>query len=237
MDANGFQELNSSASHFHATQFLVKMMMSRICVATLVQVQAVTNDGGVVPVGFVDILPMVNMLDGNDIATQHSAVRHCPYFRLQGGANAVIIDPEVGDIGIAVFADRDISSAVANQAQSNPGSRRRFDMADALYIGGFCNDTPEQYIQFVTAGDSKGITITSPTRITLNAPLIALNGMVTQAGGADGSAVSLTGPVSVVHDVVAGGVSAIAHTHINTMPGTGTSGPPEPTVTVSPFTA
>ena len=225
---SGYQEQNSGASAFHATQFLIKMMLMRVSVATLVQVQAVTNSGGLEPVGFVDILPLVNMLDGQDVATPHDTVFHCPYFRLQGGANAVIIDPEVGDIGIAVFADRDISSVVANHGQANPGSRRRFDMADALYLGGFCNDVPEQYVQFVTSGDNKSINIVSPTQITLSAPLIALNGMITQTGGADGSTVSLTGPVSVVNDVVAGGVSAITHTHINTMPGTGTSGPPEP---------
>ena len=73
---SGYQEQNSGASAFHATQFLIKMMLMRVSVATLVQVQAVTNSGGLEPVGFVDILPLVNMLDGQDVATPHDTVFH-----------------------------------------------------------------------------------------------------------------------------------------------------------------
>jgi hypothetical protein len=65
-----------------------------------------------------------------------------------GGINAIIIDPQVGDIGIAIFGDRDLSSVIANKAQSNPGSLRRFDMADGLYIGGFLSAAPSKYVRF-----------------------------------------------------------------------------------------
>lgn len=163
---NGFQRPGSASSDFNAIAFLVQSLMNGMATATLVQVKGVTNSGGVSPVGFVDIQPMVNQVDGIGTAVAHGTIFKCPYQRMQGGANAVILDPQVGDIGVAVFADRDISSATANKAPSNPGSSRRFDMADGLYLGGFLNAAPTQYVQFSSAG----ITIHSPTLVKLEAP-------------------------------------------------------------------
>lgn len=168
---NGFQRPGSASSDFNAIAFLVQSMMNGMATATLVQVKAVTNAGGVSPVGFVDIQPMVNQVDGIGTAVPHGTVFKCPYQRMQGGANAIILDPQVGDIGVAVFADRDISSATANKAPSNPGSSRRFDMADGLYLGGFLNAAPTQYVQFSTAG----ITIHSPALVKLDAPDVQIN--------------------------------------------------------------
>jgi len=81
------------------------------------------------------------------------------------------LDPKVGDIGIALFADRDISTVTATKKQATPGSRRKFDMADGLYIGGVLNGVPVQWIEFSEAG----INITSPTAISLNAPDVNIN--------------------------------------------------------------
>lgn len=158
-------------SQFNATTFLVQQMLARISNAALVKVVKCTNSGGVAPVGFVDIQPMVHQIDGNWNAVPHGVIYQCPYLRLQGGANAVILDPQPGDIGIAVFADRDISSAVASRKPSPPGSRRMFDMADALYLGGVLNGTPSQFVEFAAGG----VTITSPTAVTVNAPAVTVN--------------------------------------------------------------
>ena len=174
----GFQNPNTSASEFNAQAFLIQSMLARLATSTLVQIKAVTNSGGVSPVGFVDILPLVNQIDGEGNAVPHATVFHCPYLRIQGGTNAVILDPQVGDIGVAVFADRDVSSATANRAPANPGSRRRFDMADGLYLGGMLNGTPTQFVQF----ESGGITITSPSAVTINAPTLTVNGNTTFNG-------------------------------------------------------
>lgn len=156
-DQQGFSgqwQPNSDTSDFNATVFLIRQVLGLVSTATLVQVKAVTNEGAVSPVGTVDVLPLVNLIDGLGNATKHVTIYKLPYFRLQGGQNAIILDPQVGDLGIAIFSDRDISAVKANKAQSNPGSRRRFDMADGLYIGGFLNGVPNQYVQFSTAGIS-----------------------------------------------------------------------------------
>lgn len=151
--------------------FLIWQILRAISGAKLVKVKAVTNVGDVSPVGFVDVQPLVNQLDGWNNATPHGTVYHLPYFRLQGGTNAVIIDPQVGDIGVAVVEDRDISSVKANAAQANPGSKRIFDIADGLYLGGFLNGTPTQYVRF----SAEGVAVVSPTKVTLQAPLVEVD--------------------------------------------------------------
>jgi hypothetical protein len=167
----GSQRLSDQAGGFNALAFLVRTMLGDVATATLVRVEAVTNDGGVSPVGAVDVTPLVAQVDGFGVAQEHGTIYGCPYMRLQGGPNAVILDPKVGDIGIAVFASRDISSVIANKGPANPGSRRTHSMADGLYIGGALNGTPEQYVQFSDAG----ITLSSPSAITLQAPAVTID--------------------------------------------------------------
>lgn len=143
-------------SDFNAREFHVKQLMRMMSTATLVKVVKNTVAGVVGPVGFVDVEPLVNMLDGDDKAYEHGTVYSLPYFRLQGGADkAVIMDPKPGDIGMVVFADRDISSVKKNKARSNPGSRRRFDMADGMFVGCFLSGTPTSYVQFMDDGSIK----------------------------------------------------------------------------------
>ena len=193
----GFQDPDTTATHFGTQAFVIGQMIRRISTATLVQVQAVTTDGGVSPVGFVDILPLVNQVDGAGNATPHGTIYKCPYLRVQGGANAVILDPQVGDIGVAVFADHDVSSVTANRGQANPGSRRRFDMADGLYLGGMLNAAPSQYVQF----GAQGVTIHSPTKVTLEAPDVQITAQTMEIAAS--SSVTITTPTFTVNGISA----------------------------------
>lgn len=174
----GTRDLYAGGSDFNGVSFVVKQILNRAATATLVRVVAVTNTGGVAPVGYVDVQPLVNQVDGAGNATPHGIVHHLPYVRLQGGANAVIIDPVVGDEGVAVFCDHDISIVKATGKQANPGSRRRFDMADGVYFGGCLNGVPNQYVAF----EAGGIALVSPTAVLIQAPSIGLNGDVAATG-------------------------------------------------------
>lgn len=169
----GEQDPNSGAGMFNAVSFIAEQILSKVNVATLVEVVSVTNAGTLAPVGFVDVKPLINQVDGFGNAIEHVTVFKVPYMRLQGGANAVIIDPQVGDIGIAVFADRDISTVKITKTKANPNSARRFSKADGLYLGGVLNGTPTQYVIFGTSG----VKIVSPTAIEFDAPSIKLNGV------------------------------------------------------------
>jgi hypothetical protein len=135
-----------------------------------VKVTKVANSGGVAAVGFVDVQPLVDQQDGFGNAVPHGVLHNLPYFRMQGGVNAVILDPVVGDIGFAVFADKDISVVKNTKKQASPGSARRFSMSDGIYLGGVLNGVPTTYVQF----SGNDINITATGVVNVKAPAINL---------------------------------------------------------------
>lgn len=235
-----------TAGDFNRVSFLISQALAKLQTATLVKVVGVTNNGGLSPVGFVDVTPLVNQVDKQGIPTEHATIFNVPYFRLQGGANAVIIDPVVGDIGMAAFASRDISKVKSTKGRANPGSFRQYNFADGMYFGGLLNGTPSQYIQFSAAGikihspaavilDAPDVQITAATveinattSTTVTTPTFTVNGTTVLNGGISqtgGGAASFSGSMSVTGDVTAEGTSVHNHIHTSNAPGTPTSAP------------
>jgi hypothetical protein len=249
-DANGIPsgqlKPQSTWGEFNNIAFMVQQALGKMQTATLVRIESCTNSGDLSPVGYVDVTPLVNQLDGQGNPTPHVTIYNLPYFRLQGGANGIIIDPQKGDIGVAVFASRDISQVKTTKKQGNPGSHRQYSFADGMYLGGMLNGTPTQYIQFSAAG----IRIHSPTQVKIDAPDVlieaqtveinaststtvttptftvngatVLNGTISQTGG---GAAQFSGSMDVTGDVTAQGTSVHNHIHTSTTPGTPTSPP------------
>lgn len=170
----GQAQNTAPGSDYNTWVFLITQVLSRVSTAKLVEVVACTNAGGLSAVGFVDVRPLVAQVDGAGQTTPHGIVYGLPYARLQGGASAVILDPAAGDIGLAVFADRDISAVKATRKAGPPGSARSYDMADGVYVGGVLNGAPAQYVQFLPAG---GIAITATGPVTITAPSVNLGGV------------------------------------------------------------
>lgn len=166
---------------YNALAFVVSKFLLRTFVSIPVKVVAVTNDDAVSPVGFVDVQPQVNQVDGYGNATPHGVVHNLPYFRLQGGTDAIIMDPKVGDLGVALFADRDVSSFKATKGISNPGSMRSHDMADGFYFGGFLNGAPVQCVRFA----ADGIHLSSPNPVVVETDLHVTGAVIAGYGGAD----------------------------------------------------
>jgi len=148
---------NDSADEMAAAAFIVKQMIAKLGTAKLVQVKAV-NGGGLEPGGTVDVLPLVQQIDGNGYGTPHGVVHGLPWSRQQGGKNAVICDPMVGDVGYVVVQDRDISTVkkqdpgAATTTGYLPATWRRFDISDGIYAGGCLNVAPDQYLIFTADG-------------------------------------------------------------------------------------
>lgn len=230
----GFREGATGGSQYAALAFLIRQQLGKVRVATIVQVLAVSNEGGVEPVGTVDLQPLVHQTDGAGNVTALPAVYGVPYVRLQGGSNAVILDPQVGDLGIALFGDRDLSAVVSTKKAAAPGSSRRNSLADALYIGGILNGTPQQYVRF-SAG---GIELVSPTKIHLQAPTIQADAStqfkVTSPDIQEDGPVHITGAqtndstIVAQGDVTGQGTSLHTHTHTGVTSGSSSSGPPSP---------
>ena len=138
---------------------------------------------------------------------------------------SVIIDPQPGDIGIAVFASRDLTNVKSTKAQANPGSFRMHDFADGMYLGGLLNGVPTQYVQF----GSGGVSIVSPDTITLQAPNIVLQGAVAQSGGNVTMAEDLTVSGGVVADLTGStfdGIPFATHVHTGVTSGGANTGVP-----------
>jgi Phage protein Gp138 N-terminal domain len=215
MDAVQGQQADTTAGNeFNAMSFVAQQILNLISTSKVVQVLACTNSGGVSPVGYVDVQPLVNQLDGSGRAVPHAPIYGVPYARLQGGANAIIIDPQPGDIGVAVFADRDISSVKANKGPANPGSFRKFDMADGIYLGMILNGAPTQYVQF----NADGITMHSPIKITLDAPEVDIT-TTTLNMQATGTA-TLNSPANTISggNTSVDGRNFLGHVHDQTAP-------------------
>ena len=216
----GQQTPGSTAGQFNAWTFFVQRMLAKIRTVDLVQVVSCSNSGGVTAVGTVAVQVLVNQMTGNRVGVPHSTIYNLPYFRIQGGANAVIIDPNQGDIGLAAFCARDISAVKKAKAPANPGSYRLFDWADGLYLGGFLNGVPTQYVQF----NSGGMSLVSPTSITLQAPTVTITAS---------SGVTVTSPTAAFSaSVTAGtnftsnGIDLVHHGHTGVTTGGGITGGP-----------
>lgn len=138
-------------SEQNGLNFAIQQATLKLQTALPVRVMAVRN-AGLAPVGQVDIKVLVDMVDGQGNTVQHGTISNVPYFRLQGGTNAVIVDPSPGDIGMACFCSRDISAVKSVRDAAPPGSWRSHDFSDALYLGGFLNGTPTSYIQITDGG-------------------------------------------------------------------------------------
>ena len=221
----------SVSSEYQSLAFVFQQLLANVMTAAVVQVKSVTNDGGLSPVGYVSVQPMLNQLNGAQQPTPHGIIGNIPYFRIQGGTNAVIIDPNVGDIGILVFSYRDISSLVAANQQSpgslngaqplNPATLAQYDWGSGLYIGGFLNGIPVQYVQF----NSNGIAVVSPTEITLQAPTVKISAStavdITGPVNANGAEISTQGEITDALGVVLG-----THVHSGVSSGTSDTGKP-----------
>jgi hypothetical protein len=122
--------------------------------------------GGVGAPPVVSVKPLVKIIDGQNNATSHGIINNIPVSRVGCGNGSVICDPVVGDKGWIAVCDRD-SSVVQTTAgqESQPGSRRMFDLADGIYIGTLFGSAPTQYVQFATTGinlkDNNGNAITT----------------------------------------------------------------------------
>lgn len=202
----GLNWFHSGGSSYKNLDFVIRAIIAGKAFVNMVVVRAVSNSGGVAPVGTVAVQIMVNQVDGLENQLSHGTIYNIPYMRLQGGTNAVIIDPQVGDIGMAAFCDRDISVVKSTKKVGGPGSWRQNDKADGLYVGGFLNGTPTQYVRFSAAG----IDITSPTAISITAPNVVIDANVSISGTVmnNGHAIDST------------------HRHTSVATGTDTSGPP-----------
>lgn len=235
-DANsgyGQQDPSDAASKYNSRDFHIKRRLAQIRTTEVVQIIGVDTDAKTV-----DVQIMVNQLDGQNNAVQHGTIFGISYLYFQFGKNAVIADPVVGDKGVMVICDRDISAVISSKAIANPSSLRKFDPSDGIYIGGLPNvsDDPEQWVKFTDDGmeladKNSNKLVSAPVGWTFTGNVFIGTLIVqTQIEGPGGAAVPgnlhVAGTVTGNTDVVGGGKSLSGHIHGGVQIGGGDTGPP-----------
>lgn len=212
------------------TELLIRALLLEARTAIPVKVVAVHPGQGTPPaIGTVDVQPQVQTVDGSGKLWSLATVYSAQFCRIQAGATAIVIDPAVDDIGLAVVCDRDITSVIAAAGLAGPGSARSHDISDLIYVQSVIS---AQAITQYILGNANGISIVSPNTITVQGQTvditgeqINLNGPVAQTNGDVTLETKVTVPNVVATtdvNVPNGGVNS--HYHYNVTPGSGNSG-------------
>lgn len=214
MALKGNRKLNSSIGEFNTLSFLIEQQIKGINTCELVRVVAVNQDSTV------DVLPLLNQIDGNEQAIAQSTLYNIPFSRLQAGQNGLIIDPEIGDIGLCCYCQRDISSIKTSKKQSNPLSKRYFSPSDGIYVASIAslNNTPTRFIHF----KQDGIEINGIENVTVNATNTTINSTSTLNGD-----LTVNGQITATGDILSGAISLITHVHGGVTSGDKTTGVPQ----------
>jgi hypothetical protein len=170
-------------------ELLIRTLIREIRTAIPVKVIAVYPGSGSPPgVGKVDVQPLVQTVDGSGKLWNLGVTYGASFSRNEANGNSIIMDPGVGDIGLATVCDRDISSVLASGGLAGPGSSRTHDISDLVYQFSIISAKAlAQYIWFAS-----GILIESPSVIT--------SGNLASGTGATGTLTDLTGQVATVQN-------------------------------------
>lgn len=181
-EVKGVANYAASNSPYNSLSFMIQQAIrEQVNTCIICKVVGVSD-------GYVDVLPLVTQISGKDEAIAPTTLYHLPFMRYHAGIAAVILNPVVGDIGLAVFAGKDCSNVkVGTSEPVPPASFRDNSMANGFFIGGFLNQAPSVFVELTQGG---AVNITAPGGVNIN------------------------GSVTVSGDVVASGKSLVNHTHM-----------------------
>ena len=197
--SKGFQELNTSFNLTNALDFFTDQKLKSIFTCDIVKVINVDEKT-------VDIQPLVYQVNGDNEIMKQEPIYGVPYCRQQAGMNGIILKPQVGDLGVVVYARRDISSVISSGGENVPDTRRFLSENDAIYLCSIASimSQPTRFIEFTESG----ISITPNTKLTINGD------------------VEVTGTVTA-QDCISGTISGKTHTHGGVTSGGDSTGAPQ----------
>lgn len=233
----------TSGSQINVLDFLIRSIVKgMVNTAIPVRVDSISRPADGAGAGYLSATPLVKMRSASGEALEPVSIPKLRWFRLQHGTAALICDPKPGDVGLAVFAQQDVSPLTGGNQPVQPGSFRCYDMSDGFYFGGFWGPTPTTFVQIEDSGD---VTVTAPKTVTvktavakviasnnceIDSPATHITGTLQVDGkitGNGGLAVSGGGGATVAGDVTADGISLKTHVHGGVQSGGGTSGTPQ----------
>lgn len=223
----------ASSNPLNSMEFFIRSLISQVVSTSLpVVVTAVERKGEDAGAGYVTVKPLLQPRNNSGDGLEVTTIPKLPYFRLQHGKAAIICDPKVGDIGLAVVAKHDISNINGSTTPKVPATYRKFDPSDSFYIGGFWGKAPEVFVHLEDEGTIK---IKAPTKITMDAPECEVNASTSFT--VNSAQINLNGPISgggsggadatFSGDVTAKNISLTSHTHTGVQSGNSSTGAPQ----------
>ena len=160
--------------------YIINNLIANIHTMMPVKILSVTVPADILaPIGRCEVLPLVQQIDGSNNVYPMGKIINVPYLRVQGGSNAIVIDPQVGDVGLCGFCERDISIVKRTGELSAPDTRRKYDINSAVYMFTMMSGTPTQYIHF----KSSGVDIKTTGDLNINGLIIKADGtLITKDG-------------------------------------------------------
>lgn len=166
-------KISAFGSEMNSLDFFIRALIKTMVSTSIpVRVDAVERGGEGGAALYVDVTPMVTQTDAEGNSIPPVTIPHLPYFRYQHGTAAIICDPKVGDLGLAVFAQQDCSRLTGDTSPQAPGTFRCFDMSDGFYVGGFWGQVPKTFIHIEDEGT---IHVVAPKSYHLESPKVIVD--------------------------------------------------------------
>lgn len=231
----------TGSSEYNVLDFVIRSIVCGLVnTAIPVRVDKVERPAEGGGAGYLSATPLIKMRSAKGDALDVVSIPKLRWFRLQHGTAAIIVDPKPGDIGLAVFAQQDVSALNGGSEPIQPGSFRCYSISDGFYFGGFWGQKPTTFIRIEDNGQ---VTVTAPQSVVVNSidvtvnasgstkidsPSVTITGdttiektltvreLISGTGGmtvSGGSGASVTGNLSTTGDVTAGGISLQTHVH------------------------
>jgi hypothetical protein len=231
----------TGSSEYNVLDFVIRSIVCGLVnTAIPVRVDKVERPAEGGGAGYLSATPLIKMRSAKGDALDVVSIPKLRWFRLQHGTAAIIVDPKPGDIGLAVFAQQDVSALNGGSEPLQPGSFRCYSISDGFYFGGFWGQKPTTFIRIEDNGQ---VTVTAPQSVVVNSidvtvnasgstkidsPSVTITGdttiektltvreLISGTGGmtvSGGTGASVTGNLSTTGDVTAGGISLQNHVH------------------------
>jgi phage baseplate assembly protein gpV len=179
----GNRKPSSGNSAYNAIDFMIQNhLQANVNTAALGQAGGGDSPGPTGAAGKLSAKPMVSQVDNFGQAMPQASAAGMPFFRLQAGKCAIVMDPQGGDKGLIVYTKAD-SSGVENQGDVPPASNRTFSSGNGFFFSGFSNSAPEVYVELNQAGQinihgKTDMLIDTEGTITIKAAKIVIDGPI-----------------------------------------------------------
>lgn len=214
--------LKSSVSPFtqsseqNALDYLIlTKILTTVHTAIPVRVDKVTRPNHSGASGYLSATPLIAQIDNEGNTLPQVSIPKLRWFRYQAGTCAIICDPKPGDVGLAVFAQRDVNALTGGNEPVRPDTFRVFDMSDGFFFGGFWGKTPATYIEI------------NDNKVEIKAD-VHIIGKVTTTDTitADKDIITKTN-VKATGEVTGSGINLSSHVHGGVESGPSTTGTPQ----------